>query len=563
MDDHAPETGSLSTYRAVLARRKWIIILSVLLVPIAAVALTYLQKPKYKAVATLTYQQQSSIAQSLMGVSSSTDSTYIANQLATAANLIPADANAAQAAKLLGADAADASALAKTVSAAAVANTNIVNVTATSPVPHTAAVVANAFATAFVNSSKATAVAQLNQALAYTQSKLAAYTTPAQRANPTYTSLVYQLQNLRLLRSVTTGNYQLAQAATTPLAPYTPRRKLDAALGLAIGLLLGIGLASLAEQLDVRVHNADDFAELLGLPILGRIPRFSRRTVQSGQLPVLADPSGVSAEAFRMLRSDLDFVSVDAKVSSMLITSCTQGEGKTSTVCNLGVTLARAGKRVIIVDADLRRSKVHSYFDLPNTVGLSTVISGRTELQDAVHSIPLPVVDDTAAGNDEGMRWQADRLRVITSGPLPPNPGEIVTSKRLASLIQALTQWCDLVLVDAPPFFAVGDAAALSADVDGVLLAMKMEHVTKPMIKEAREWLEHAQCRKLGIVVTNYSLGGGSGYGYSYYRHYHSEAPAPQATQPPAGRSAAPGTVPAASAGAIQGSEHSLEQDPI
>jgi capsular exopolysaccharide synthesis family protein len=266
----------------------------------------------------------------------------------------------------------------------------------------------------------------------------------------------------------------------------------------------------------VRVHSTDDLSAKLGLPIIGRIPKFSRRDMQSGRLAVVTDPDGVAAEAFRMLRGDLDFVSVDAKVSSMLVTSCTRDEGKTTTLCNLGVTFARAGKRVVIIDADLRRSKVHAYFDLRNTVGLSSVISGRTKLEDVVHAIPVPVADDTAAA-------AAGRLGVITSGPLPPNPGEIVTSKRLARLIETLTQSFDVVLVDSPPFLAVGDAAALSVDLDGVLMVMKMGYVTKPMVKEAREWLDHVQCRKLGIVVTNYSLDGGAGYGYSYYRNYSSE----------------------------------------
>jgi non-specific protein-tyrosine kinase len=212
-------------------------------------------------------------------------------------------------------------------------------------------------------------------------------------------------------------------------------------------------------------------------------------------------------------------VAVDGEVRSILVTSCTQAEGKTSTVCNLAVTLVRAGKKVVVVEADLRRPKVHSYFGVRNDRGLSSVIAGQCALDDALQEVrvaapglELEAADARAAASTSSA---GQRLWLLTSGPLPPNPGEIVSSARMSNIIDQLSGRADVVLVDSPPFLVVGETGPLASKVDGILIVMKLGHVTRQMVRDAVEFLRPLPCRKLGIVVTNAPVEGGS-YRYRY-----------------------------------------------
>jgi capsular exopolysaccharide synthesis family protein len=163
-------------------------------------------------------------------------------------------------------------------------------------------------------------------------------------------------------------------------------------------------------------------------------------------LAVASDPTGPSAEAFRMLRGNLEFVAVDVELKSILFTSARQGEGKTTTAGNLALMLARAGKRVIVVDCDLRRPRLHTYFGLQNKTGLSTLLTGHGTVADTLRSVAVPTAGEVDAGVDkvEGREW----IYVLTAGPVPPNPGEIVASQRLRDLLATLAADCDLLLID-------------------------------------------------------------------------------------------------------------------
>jgi Mrp family chromosome partitioning ATPase len=259
-----------------------------------------------------------------------------------------------------------------------------------------------------------------------------------------------------------------------------------------------------------------------------RLPQVPKGLAGAGGLVTLHEPDGPGAEAFRVLRGNLDFVGVDGEVRSILITSCTQGEGKTSTVCNLAVALATAGKRVVVVDADMRRPRVHAYFDLPNRTGLSTVVAGKVRLGEALQAVVVPSYEAVTDGDELRISSDPDtigkRIYVVTSGPLPPNPGEIVTSQHLQAVLTELIKGSDMVLVDAPPFMVVGDAAPLAARTDGIMLVFKMGHVTKGMLKEARDFLAPLPSRKLGIVVANIPIEAGR---YKYYREHADEKAAP------------------------------------
>ena len=225
-----------------------------------------------------------------------------------------------------------------------------------------------------------------------------------------------------------------------------------------------------------------------------------------------------------MLRTNLSFMSVDGTVRSILLTSCVQGEGKSVTIANLAVTLALGGKRVIVVDADLRRPRMHSYFGLRNEKGVSTVVSGQTQLSESLQAVPV-VVAPPGNGKQGFEAWargdggEGARLYVLTSGPTAPNPGEIVSSRRFGELIDTLAPNADIVLVDSPAMLAVGDTAALGDKVDGLLFLVEPDVVRKQQLAQAREQLDKLPCNMLGVIIARRKAGG------SYYapRYYYRE----------------------------------------
>jgi len=415
-----------------------------------------------------------------------------------------------------------------TIEAEYVPDTSVLRISAVSDDPAEARDVANAYAAALTKWRRQVAIDQYKEAEKIILQKIDDYgDDPARLSDPGYVQLVGRLQDIRLLEASATGNFVVASAGVLPDAPFAPQHIRDVVIGFLIGVIAGIGLVTLAEQLDVRIHSVDDLAATLNLPVLARFPRLSRGQDGVGGLTAMNEPAGPMAEASRMLRGNLDFVNVDGEVTSLIVTSCSQGEGKTTTAANLGVALARAGKRVIIVDSDLRRPRLHRFFDLPNRIGLSTVVAGRTSLAEALQPFELGP-RDRATGADltdwtEGVEARS-RLYVLPSGPLPPNPGEIAASRRLAEVIAELSGICDLVLLDAPPLLVVGDTAALARAAGGMLVVARLGIVTKAMLTEAVEALAQMPCRKLGVVVTGIPVEG-TAYRYRYFEESSASEP--------------------------------------
>ncbi len=213
------------------------------------------------------------------------------------------------------------------------------------------------------------------------------------------------------------------------------------------------------------------------------------------RLITLSDPRSPVAEAYRSLRTNLEFSSLDEPLRTMVVTSPAPEAGKSTTLANLAVTLAQAGKQVILVDCDLRRPSLHDIFGVPNATGLTSVIL------DDITSTP-PLRETGVAG-----------LRLLTSGPLPPNPAELLGSRRMAGLIQTLREQADMVLFDAPPVIAVTDAAILASQVDGVLLVLNAGVTRREHAQRARAALDKVNARLVGTVLNNVKLDT-SLYGY-------------------------------------------------
>ncbi len=396
---------------------------------------------------------------------------------------------------------------------------SVVAVNARSSDAELAAVVANAYATAFISLRQEQQREQIGDAIDVVQKSVDRMTTRTQQASSDYIILKQRLHDLEILQGTANGGFRVVVPATVPEAPYAPKPWRSAAIGLALGLFVALGLAFLLELLDTSVRTDSDVVELLRQPILARIPRISRRLLDQSALVTISEPDGTSAEAFRMLRTNLAFMNVEGDVRSVVLTSCLQGEGKSVTVANLAVTMALGGNKVVVVDADLRRPRVHKYFGLTNDRGVSTVVTGQTQLNDSLQAVP--VLPQTA-GNGAGFAdWASgsdakSRLYVLPSGPHAPNPGEIVSSKRLAGIIEALASLADIVLVDSPAMLAVGDTPALADKVDGLLFLVEPDVVRKQQLVQAREQLDKVPCALLGVIVAR-RKGGSSYYAPRYY----------------------------------------------
>ncbi|MGD9528339.1 polysaccharide biosynthesis tyrosine autokinase [Pseudonocardia sp.] len=277
---------------------------------------------------------------------------------------------------------------------------------------------------------------------------------------------------------VTAQVFQAAQPATSPSSPDPVT---NVVLGALIGLLVGCGLAVLRHVLDTSVKSREQVRELLGVPVLGEIqadPGFDRTP-----LMVETAPATRAAECFRQLRTNLQFLDVDRNRRVWLVTSPTPGAGKTTTVANLALALAEAGGRVLVVEADLRRPRVAELLGVDRAIGLTNVLVRRMPGGQAVQRI-RPGLD------------------VLASGPLPPNPSEVLGSAAMAGLLTQARDRYDVVLVDASPLSPVTDAAAVARQVDGVLLVVPYGRVTRQQVRVARETLETVSAPLLGAVLT-------------------------------------------------------------
>ncbi len=315
--------------------------------------------------------------------------------------------------------------------------------------------------------------------------------------------------------------------ASPPALPASPRILLNTILAALVGLLLAIGVAFLLEYLDDSLKTADDVEVVVGLPTLGTIIKMRGDKARSEiyRLAAILYPRSPVAEAYRTLRTNVEFAAVDAPVRTLLVTSSIPGEGKTTTASNLAVVFAQAGRRTILVDADFRKPGVHRIFDLPNNHGLSSLL--RTD---------ETTIELVAQATEQ------DNLLVITTGPLPPNPAELLGSQRMRLILERLAADADLVIVDSPPLQAVTDAAILSSITDGTLFVIDAGRTRRGAVRSGREALAKADARTLGVALNRLperSMGGY--YYYDYYGAYGVEAEGREGSQPRTASSPASG----------------------
>lgn len=303
------------------------------------------------------------------------------------------------------------------------------------------------------------------------------------------------LNDLRMRESARPNHFRIIQNATRPTAPIAPNRPNGILMAVALAVLFSLGITLLQEFLDDRIHSPGDIERSSTLPTLAHVPLLARdqpRLVSS--LPANSQIS----EAYRALRSSIGFAAIDAPIRRILVTSPSKGEGKSITSANLATAFALDGRRVILVDSDLRKPNVHHLFGLPVSPGLSEMLAGLSELDDVLHDTDV------------------DNLRCITAGAIPPNPAELLGSRAFEQFVEQLELDADVIIFDSPPCIPVTDPLILASRMDGVVLVAHVGQTHKKAIRQAELLLARARARVLGIVFNRVPIRKGQYYSYYY-----------------------------------------------
>jgi len=498
---------NLRTYLRVLRRRKWWVIISTALAVGGALAYSFSATKEYSATAQLLVQPQSgTLALTTPAQTITTTEVATELQLLTSAPVIDAVKSRLHLSQL-------------NVTGAEQGQTNVISVTATNHDPVLAARVANALATEFVNyetyvalRSLTTAEVQLQTQINVIEQELVSTAgTPQGVALANQEAVLKeQYAQYQVVGTQTTGGVTVVSPAAVPKAPSSPKKTEITLIGLAVGLLVGLGAAFTVENLDDAIRSHDDLERAApAVPVMGLVPMIgSWRDRAEPFLVMRVEPTSAAAEAFRSLRTSLQFAAYDNPIGSVLVTSPTATEGKTSTVSNLGVVLASVGQNVVLVSADLRRPRLAAFFGLDESVGLTSVMIGEVTLDEALQ--PLPDIPG---------------LTVLGCGPVPPNPAELLSSPKCTELFKELKERFDIVLVDSSPLLPVTDPVLLSRLTDTTLMIVAAGTTTKGQLRRGVEQLTQIGARHIGIVLNEVTRGGEEAYGYGYGYSYTHEAP--------------------------------------
>lgn len=513
-----------------VVRRRHRLILAVFAIVVAAATVISLILPKvYEAQVALlignsTGSVNPSLDQALLSQRLSVTYAQVATQRATLARVVTKLGLNTTPEKLAG-----------QVAASAPQDSSIVTITVRDGQPDRAAIIANAIASDVVASTPsitgqdadlrtfiAESLATTRSQLTETQGRvddLSALTarTPAQDVllatlQNRLTSLQATFATLLSLASSASANLAtVTDPAVAPLIPTAPNVPLNVILGAVGGLLLGIGAAFVAEQLDDSVKTAADVHEACGLATIGSIgqSRIDPKKEKIYWLVTLLYPRAAVAESFRSLRTSLQFASIDQDVQTLLVTSPLPGDGKTTIAANLAVAFALAGRRTILVDADLRRPTVHQVFGL----------SGESGLTNLLRSDPTRVSQELRA-------TEVPNLQILPCGAIPPNPAEILGSQRMGAVLDGLRSVADIVVLDSAPLQVVTDASVLAARVDATLVVAMSGSTSRGALRRSTESLRRSHAHIVGVVLNRVPRQTADLYS-SYYRHDETVPPEP------------------------------------
>ena len=505
---------SLADYLEILHRRIWIILIPVVLAPILTYVISSGQKPVYSASSNV-YINLTPATQTALGIFNQAASGDPTRYLAGEALL------ARDSALIASVEKAQQMPPGKLGSISSVSPSDIANVlifTVQTGNRDRAATLANAYARAFTRFEPRQDAQQIINAISRVRRQIRQLRAKGiPKTSPRIATLRQEVDELGGGLAVL-GNAPRVVQPAEGAGQVSPRPTRDAMLGLALGLVLGLGLAFLAEALDKRVRSEREIEDILRLPLLARLPTPPRRLRRARELPILVEPQSPSAEAAKKLRTNLEFLTLDHEARVIMVTSALEQEGKSTTIASLAVALARSGRRVALVDLDLRKPDLHHFFKLRQVPGVIDVISGRCELSAALKPVLLPAANRRSSRQASSAHSgeASSSLAVLPAGPLGPDPAFLVGNPRMTALIEQLKNDWDFVLVDAPPLPAVDDGLALSGSVDGVVVVTRSGLVPRRMLQELSRLLDSSPAEVLGFVLTGLSRSEAYGYGYGY-----------------------------------------------
>ena len=517
---------TLPQYVAILKRQKWILIALPLVAGLVAYVASSTQSSLYSAKAEV-YINQSNLAATLVGVSvfAGDPTRLMTNQAMLARNGAIADRVASTA----GVPGVSAGTFLDNSSASAEPDADFLNLSASAGNPSDAIALVNAYARQFISFRREQDTAKVNAALERTEKSIDRMRQQGRTDSSAYDDAITTRDRLKTFGDAAVNNAQL-QSEASSAAKVRPRPKRDALIGVLLGLLVATAIAFLAEALDKRVRSEQEVEDALGLPLLARLPRPSRALRQRDALLMLEDPRSIHAETIRKLRTSVEFVNADRGAKSIMITSAGPREGKSTTIGNLAVALARAGRKVALVDLDLRRPYLHTFFGVERGYGITDVVVGRIALEAAARKIALPAAPLHAAQRVNDPRHSVNgangkaatdaMMLLVPAGTTPPAADEFLESERLDDVLDRLQAECDLVLIDAPPLLAVGDVLTLSTKVDGMIVAVRLGIHRRQLAELARQ-LHNCRADILGHVLTGVGHGDSYGYGYGYDPHVY------------------------------------------
>ncbi len=483
---------------AALRRRKWVLVLPLLIVPAAAVLFSLQQEPKHEAQAKVLLTRQN-LAASLTGTQDPNLFLGVEGADRTARTLAEMARTPELARRVLTAAGVTTRSPKQLLDESSVTvddNRDLLRFTVRDGNEALASRLATTYAREFLDYRSSVETAAIRRVRASVRQRIDALVKAGDRQSSLYDALVNKDEQLATLQALGTSNAFLVSQAS-PATQVAPRPVRNGILAIGFGLFLGILLAFLWDMLDTRVRSDDEIASTLRLPLLGRLPPPPRRLRSKDELVMAADPASAQAEAFRLLRTNLAFVNLDVGAKTIMLTSAEPGEGKSTTAANLALALAQEGRRVIAVDLDVRRPFLGRFFDLEERVGLTDAALGLVPLEEAVARVPAHAEPRPSHGEDGHYV-----VGVLPLGTQPPNPAEFVGNRAVATLLQSLREMADVVIIDAPPLLHVGDAMILSGRVDAIIAVTRIGTLRRPALRELNRALELAPATKLGFVVT-------------------------------------------------------------
>lgn len=530
----------LRDYINVIVSRRWLILICVSSVIAAALVISFLQTPLYESRVKILAESNragETATDKLLSLAFTDPNAFIQTQqkiieTRTIAEAVYQRLEALYEDRRYGADASgetfipavipDPEELMKRVKVERAQNTNVFDIVITTPNPSLSRDIAQAYAEEYIKNRQLSAIKQISEArkevwnriqevqnqieeVAREAKKYTRENRPpeleasATQAVNLWATLYEKYLSLRIAEALEQRGLEIIEPAEAGIK-VSPKTARNGVLALFLGIILGIGLAFLVDYLDNSLKTRDDFERFYETAILAEIPRV---TLEEGvrEAVYLTRPESPAAEGFRNLRTNVLFMNLDEEVRVIMVTSSSPQEGKTSVAFNLGAALSEMGKRVLLVEADLRRPALQKYLEKSPEKGLTDVIMGNVPLEEAIQGTGVPNLD------------------ILIAGPKPPNPAEIVSSTAMQRVLKRCKELYDFVLVDVPPVLAVSDAVALAPSVDGVLLVASHGMATRDGARRSVEMLKKVEARILGLVVNNVEISTRR-YGYGYYGYY-------------------------------------------